>query len=331
MKAPRIDPGLGPFRRLRLAAELVANAAHDTTRYWRHSFTQGARVRENLRARIAISLHFLEYSLSLTDAKPGHSWHKARMLAEDVMLYAARFGPDPTVEIALGTLTEYVAFNANSGLDLAPLVNALQALRQLPRDDLRGGSETHTAAEIRACGKMDFLRFAEARHSIRSYAPGPVPQHAIDRAVKVAQQSPSSCNRQTCHAWIWTEPADIARVLSVQSGNRGFGHLLGGVAIITSDLCHWETAAERFQGWVDGGMFAMSFAYGLHAEGLGTVMLNWSVTRQQDRALHQLTGLPESALVITMIGFGQMAETLRVPVSQRKPIELARRMNMPLR
>lgn len=74
----------------------------------------------------------------------------------------------------------------------------------------------------------------------------------------------------------------------------------------------------------------MSLAYGLHAEGLGAVMLNWSAEWRQDRALRRLTGLPESALAITMIGFGLLPERLDVPVSQRKPLDRAMTLNSPL-
>ena len=59
-------------------------------------------------------------------------------------------------------------------------------------------------------------------------------------------------------------------------------------------------------------------------------MLNWSVTRDRDRELRRLIGLPESELVITMVGFGTLPETLRVPVSQRRPVDTALSLNRPL-
>ncbi|PVB60723.1 nitroreductase [Labrenzia sp. 011] len=177
---------------------------------------------------------------------------------------------------------------------------------------------------------IDFLAFAEARHSIRTYEKGEVPLASIENAVRAAQQSPSSCNRQTCRAYVFTDSEAVQKVLSLQNGNRGFGDQLGGVAIITSNLSHWENAHERYQAWVDGGMFAMSFVYGLHAEGLGSVMLNWSVTHDQDEKLRKLACLPESDLVITMVGFGLLPKELKVPVSQRKPLDYALFVNSPV-
>ncbi len=321
-------PPLGS--RLRKATELATNMLYDGWRFWRHSFTSGVRGQENLRARIAIGLHFLEYGLSLSGARPGHGLDKARQLAIDLGTYIDHYGRDATVEIALNTLDEYLTFNANGGAPLPDIQAQVEALRDFSVSGLRGGSEVVTADDLRARGQIDFLSFAEARHSIRQFAPGPVDPVKIKRAVRIAQQSPSSCNRQTCRAWIWTEPQALHRVIALQNGNRGFGDQLAGVALVTSDLAHWETAAERYQGWVDGGMFAMSLAYGFHAEGLGAVMLNWSVPRQRDRELRILTGIPESSLAITMIGFGNLPERLTVPVSQRKPLDLVLSLNAPL-
>jgi nitroreductase len=77
-------------------------------------------------------------------------------------------------------------------------------------------------------------------------------------------------------------------------------------------------------------MFAMSFMLALHAEGLGTVPLNWSEEPARDRALRRLARLPESAQVVVMVGFGALPETLRVPVSQRRPLATCLSLNPPL-
>ena len=331
MKLGLPDPPQPFFASISKAAQLSSNLAYDGLRYWRHSFTRGVRGQENLRARIAISLHFLEYGMSLAGVSPGHGLDKARQLVVDLGTYIDHCGRDATVEIAIETLSSYLSFNAAGGNSLLDLEAQIAELRDCGDHGLAGGTEEVLATDIRAKGQIDFLSFAEARHSIRQFSPGQVDPDKIARAVRVAQQSPSSCNRQTCRAWVWTDPVPMRKVTALQNGNRGFGDQLGGIAVVTSDLSHWETATERYQGWVDGGMFAMSLAYGLHAEGLGAVMLNWSVTHARDRELRRLTRIPESSLVITLIGFGNLPDKLRVPISQRKPLELTLALNAPLR
>lgn len=318
-------------QRARQLAGLAANSLYDMRRFWRSSFTTGAHGRENMRARMAMDGHFLEYGLSLRGTTPGHGQDRALRLAQDLDRYVATYGPDASTEIAVRMLQAWLTLAEGADQPLDRIRSLLSRHETSRETGLRGGAETVGAEEILSAGRMDFLRFAEARHSIRDYAPDAVPMDSIERAVQAAQQSPASCNRQTCRAHIWTDPAMRARVLALQNGNRGFGDLLGGVAVITSDLAHWEQPHERYQAWVDGGMFAMSFVYGLHAEGLGSVMLNWSVTRQRDRELRQLIKLPDTELVITMVGFGCLPDCLRVCVSQRRPLDTTLRLNAPLK
>ncbi|WP_245521639.1 nitroreductase family protein [Rhizobium leguminosarum] len=69
-------------------------------------------------------------------------------------------------------------------------------------------------------------------------------------------------------------------------------------------------------------MFAMTLALGLHAEGLGACMLNWSAAREQDIKMRTCVGIPDNEIIITLIGFGHMRDEFRVPVSARKPIDM---------
>ena len=78
---------------------------------------------------------------------------------------------------------------------------------------------------------------------------------------------------------------------------------------------------ERYQGWIDGGIFAMTLALAIHAEGLGACFLNWSVEPAQDRAMRNHLGIADDELVITMMSAGHLKEAFSVPVSHRKPLE----------
>jgi hypothetical protein len=109
-------------------------------------------------------------------------------------------------------------------------------------------------------------------------------------------------------------------LLSYQNGNRGFGDRASKVLIVASNLEHFASVGERYQGWIDGGMFAMSLFYALHSLGLGTCCLNWCVKHAQDRNLKESAGIAESDLVIMMIVVGHLPEEFKVAQSPRKPI-----------
>ena len=325
MPVARIAPAsFGTLSRLQSFVTLVRNFVYDFRRYRASSFIDGPRERQNLEAHIRLLSHMLEYGLSLSDPRAGFGIDKVRLLAAEVSRYIESYGPDAATNNGLGVLMAYVAYNAANGADVREAQKLLDDLLELNTmsSPCAAGSEAVSAHAIRAAAACDFMGFMRARHSIRQYDRSrPVEPEKIERAVMAAMQSPSSCNRQTTKILAFTDRGSIQRVLSHHQGNRGFGDQLGGVFVVTVDLRNWNTIGERNQGWVDGGMFAMTLALGLHAEGLGACMLNWSATMEEDRAMRSLLGLGQSHVIITLIGFGHMVESFSVPVSRRRPIE----------
>ncbi len=309
--------------------ELEANFRYDFERFARASFVYGPRDRENQRAMLHILFHSIEHGLSLSEPRPGYGKDKIVSLLSKTRSYVADFGLDGSAASALKVLDAYIAFNRRVGVDvddIAAELDAIDADTGYRGANVHGGTEEVTADEIKALG-FDFNAFMDARHSVRQYADKPVDPAIIERAVRAAQQVPSVCNRQTCRVYAFTEKDDKARVLSYQSGNRGFGHEIGVVMVITANMAHMNLIGERYQHWIDGGLFAMALALSYHAQGLGACMLNWSVTKEVDQAMRACVGIPDNEAVITMMGAGHLKERFRVPCSQRKPLDDVLKLN----
>jgi len=173
-------------------------------------------------------------------------------------------------------------------------------------------------AAIWARARIDFAAFAAARHSVRQFTGEPVDPEDMRAAIADAAKSPSVCNRATCMAYVAFSEAARSRALSFQDGNRGFGHLAGAVAIVVSDMRGFISFGERNQAFVDGGLFAMTLAYALHARGYGACMLNWSATAGRDRRMRHALGIPSHHAVVTMMAVGRMPERLSVAASPRR-------------
>lgn len=321
------------FVSLRTSAALAANFWYDYRRFARASFVTGRRNRENQRAMLHILFHSIEHGLSLPEPRPGFGREKVASLLRKTGAYLTSFGPDGSTASALRALDAWVGFNRCVGEDVDEVARELDRLNgeaAFRQTAIAGGTEDVRAADIAKVSTADFNAFMQARHSVRQFAPTPVTRAEIEAATRAAQQTPSVCNRQTCRLYAFTEPADKARVLSYQSGNRGFGHEVGAVLIVTSNMEHMNLIGERYQHWIDGGLFAMTLALAFHARGMGACMLNWSVTKDIDRAMRASVGIPESEAVITMMGVGHLKETFKVPCSQRKSIEAVLTLNPPL-
>jgi nitroreductase len=117
------------------------------------------------------------------------------------------------------------------------------------------------------------------------------------------------------------EPKIREHLLSFHNGNKGFGHKLGAVLIVTADLRALYEIGERNQAWIDGGLFAMSLVYALHAARLGTCMLNWSVDCEHDQVFRKEFDVPDHEVIITFIGVGCVPHIFEVAASPAPPVD----------
>lgn len=181
-----------------------------------------------------------------------------------------------------------------------------------------GGYLALDAESIRADARGDFASLARSRHSIRHFSDAPVDPALIQRAIEIAQKTPSVCNRQSWRVYCVREPDLKQRVAQLQGGNRGFGEQIDTLLIIASDLHSFFAINERNQAYVDGGLFSMSLMYALHYQGLGTCALNWSADVRKDRRLKKVAGIPDCMNIIMLMAVGQLPDTLRVARSVRR-------------
>ena len=73
--------------------------------------------------------------------------------------------------------------------------------------------------------ESSFPVFAQSRHALRNYSDEVVPKSKIVESVRLAMTSPSACNRQHVRVHCIANRDLSRRILEVQGGNRGFGHM----------------------------------------------------------------------------------------------------------
>jgi len=279
-----------------------------------------------LRAKIVIGYHKIEKGLSLREPRPGFGVAAVNQLVADLSIYKNRYGSDETVRIALDALMAYYAFNCAAGVHDQILEKKIAGLLENTPDSQEyescmGGVFEVSRDELLSDANLDLTLFFQSRHSIRHFSTEEVDLTLIERAVSMAQYTPSVCNRQPWKIYAFTDADDNQRILSLQNGNRGFGDQARVILIITSPLDHFVSMGERNQPWIDGGMFAMSVVYALHSLGLGTCCLNWSVRPPKDKQLKAVANIPQSEVVIMLIAVGHLPAHLSVARSARKHLD----------
>ena len=301
------------FKWLRLQAHLLGDHLYDLRRFgvWSHG-TDADKTKAQALHAIYKSYHGVEKGLSLTEPRPGFGVDKIAFLMGKLRDYRMKFDPNG-VPAATSALQRYRAFNAGFAIENP----ALETFLTDTTDDHSGGTRPVRRDDIMAITDKTGADFFWSRHSVRQYADTPVAMEMVHAAVDMARKTPSVCNRQGARVHVF---ADAQKALSWQPGNTGFGHLASRAMIVTADLQAFSGTGERNQPFIDGGMFAMSLLYALHAQGLGACPLAWSMRADKDRAMRTALDIPDNEVVIMMISVGHLPETLEVAKSHRLPL-----------
>ncbi|WP_064504886.1 nitroreductase family protein [Frateuria defendens] len=310
----RLKDALRPARNV-LAA--LCGFGYDFSRYVRYAGWRGRRDRRKKDYKAVKAYHRLEKSLSFRQRRQGSGWDAAgdlvRLLSRGGF-DAAALGYHETVGIKV--LRDFVAAAPAE----APRREVSEFLRRAALWPAEGGVLELSAEALRAGRLDDPERFFLSRHSVRDFRPEPVPQALLERAVRLAMKAPSVCNRQAWHVYQLDRRESIDRALALQNGNRGFGHEVPCLLIVTADLRAFDSHGERFQHWIDGGMFAMSLVLALHALGLASCCLNWSRGPLDDLALRRAVAIDGAHTVIMLMAVGYASERLKVCYSARRPL-----------
>lgn len=176
----------------------------------------------------------------------------------------------------------------------------------------------HQPVELSAAANFDALM--QRRRSVRDFECESIDFELVERAVGVAQLSPSACNRQPWHLHFYEDASAIRQLLLLQNGNSGFSHVIPLLAVVTADMNSFFDASERVEPALDGGLFLMSFLLALQSVGLSSCCLNWCVMPDIDRRAHVIGRIPENEKILTFLAIGRAREGAVVPLSARRSV-----------
>jgi len=311
---------LAPRRLFSLAADYF----YDFTRYSRYSSILGSLYdEEKLRAVIMLHCHIIEKGLSLRAPRAGFGQPSIRKAISYIRIYVERYGVKQHLTIPVGAMNAYIDFHKRINYDVSWLAAEVASLSELVDffgNECSGGTVLKTREEILQSIAKGGLDLFLSRSSCRQFEDQSISESTVFRAVEVAQRSPAVCNRQAGRIRIFHDKSQIARILDFHTGARGFSSEIPLLFCITVDVRNFNGSGERYQGWIDGGMFAMSLVFGLHAQGLGTCCLNWSKDRNDDKIMRSMLGIPPYEQIIMFVATGYMPENFRVASSIRKPL-----------
>ncbi|WP_460166663.1 nitroreductase family protein [Thermostilla marina] len=168
---------------------------------------------------------------------------------------------------------------------------------------------------------------AKRRRSCRWFLPDPVPRDLIDKAMEVAAQSPSACNRQPFQFRIFDDPDLVRRVLSIPYGVIGYEHQIPVVVVIVGQLRNFFDARDRHLIYIDGALAAMSFLFALESLGLSSCCINWPDLPDREKQMAKLLALEPDERPVMLIALGWPDPEGKVPRSAKKSLDQLRTYN----
>lgn len=275
---------------------------------------------KHLESDIVRRYHILEKGLSMPDFRPRFGLTALRELQDLLEKFAGSGFVEEGNQIAVAreVVRQYYKRHAELGIDVNDIIDPEYTGRGSSKEKISGG--TKLIEHLRQAEIDGFLKVVKARSSVRNFQENKIPERIkIERALECAIRTPSSCNRQPWRIHYFTgEKAQ--KLLALQTGNAGFGKKIPALLVLTVDMTYYTGVFERYQAWVDGGMFAMTLLLGLHAESLGAVALNWAVKNAKDKTFRKRAGIPDTERIVMLVGCGYPAKNALVATSTRREV-----------
>lgn len=318
---------LGSIKR---KASILACFYYDARTYMRWSigrFDTRVANRQNMRALITLRSHGIEKGLSLPVPRARFGEIRIGELIDYMRIYIKAHGEDVTIDNGVAVLKAYRDFNIKHNAPDYPHKAAIDEMIAARPVSIPAGTLKLTRAMVLKATQDVSPDFFQRRHSTRHFSDQPVTNEEIRFAAQAAIRAPAVCNRQFGKILVTRQRHEIKHWLDIQGGAKGFDDQPRAVAAIAMDIRNFWDVSERYQPWIDGGLFAMSFILGLHARGLGTCCLNWSKKPEDDARMLAALKLPPYYRIIMLIAIGHLPEKYEVGASYRVPVDELLQLN----
>ena len=272
--------------------------------------------------RISMAYHVIEKGITMPDRKLGFGRDVVLQTINLCEVYVKK-GYDVTDNQflhALGVLDEYLRIHESNNFELnKKVVHKIRSVLNRGITFEKTEQICTTKQEYFRDVNASFDKFSMSRYSLRNLEKG-VDIELIKKALQIAQNAPSSCNRQASRVYVVEKEKIVGKILNVQQGSRGFGHLSDKLLVVTVDIGVYASPRERNAGYVDGGMYGMNLLYALHCLKIGACTLNCYFSPKSEKMIRKICDIPNSEMFIMMILIGNVPDNFSVALSKRQEV-----------
>lgn len=272
---------------------------YDAYVLFRDSLTFNRNTRDQLLAMIMLNYHSLEKGLSFQVKKDGWGENKAFNLVNLINKFIDLYGHDNRIDLALCVLHNYVQDEYSS-----KEIQLISKIKQL----LENNNYLFEVAGIKKVTKPNFniefrdiCEFYETRSSVREFSEESLTNEEIQNVFKLVSTTPSACNRQACSLYTINDAILIKELIDNQLGDQGWCLNARSLFIVTSKQSYYNATYERFEPFIDGGMFAMNVVMALHGQRIASCCKMFVNLPSLEKKVKVIAGIPDSERPIIII------------------------------
>lgn len=273
---------------------------------------------EKLRTDLSIRTHAIEKGMSIGRVKVGFGQPKVISLLHDLQYYVFLGGDTTFLIESCSVINKYIVYNEKLGADMSKVKSVLDEFcekNEIALTDM-GGIYIFKSKETELKARSAFDIFSQSRFSVRDFGADKIPLEIIEKALKIAERTPSACNRQSWRIHVYADEKLRSKIFTLQGGCNGFWQDMQYAILICGDIRGYNIN-ELSQVYVDGGIYAMNLLYALHFEGVATIPLTMGHKHDKVAQIKKEMSIPNNEVPIILIGVGAYKEIYKVAISTR--------------
>ena len=243
------------------------------------------------------------------------------------MLKEMIFQPEDlaTNKWALGVLTQYF-----------DTVNKTEKIKNANKEfiKIKNGSENNLPCTYNSNKRIqanvsydDILQLNMQRRSVRYYLNKKVPHELIEKAILVALQAPSACNRQPYIFRIVDDENFLKEAVKLPPGANNFSNNIKMMVFVIGDLSYYFDEKDKHLIYIDSSLAVMNFIIALETLGLSSCVINWADIPVRNNSLVRLLKLKKWERCVTTISVGYANPEGGIPSSLKKELQTVVKYN----
>ncbi|MDD4055963.1 MAG: nitroreductase family protein [Bacteroides sp.] len=226
---------------------------------------------------------------------------------------------DVQIQSAILNLCVYYELHINNNIDISDYFKIEEYKHLKSNLTLKEQPvKHHTSSDYFNFSSSNFEEFSKSRCSVRSFTGEKISIDMFQKVVKLANQAPTVCNRQGISVNLIDNKDKIDKILSIQGGLRGYSDNLSQLIVLTSDRSYFYSIGERYQLYIDGGIYLMNLLYALHYYEIAACPAHWGMPTEADLKAQEIIGLNESEKIICLIAIGKPVDEFKTTLSLRR-------------